>query len=390
MRSRILFGIVAAVAICLAGLWALWRSETPASSPAHDEARSVPREAPPAKEAGAPPTEPPAPEAAGPTLTISGSVLNAETDEPIEGARVVVTISASEEIARPVGEVTTDPDGRYCYRGDLPDGAQNPWLHAYKEGFAPARYKSLNWAARPREQGTFELEPIPLTPGKRVRGLVVRPEGDPSPPGEVIAFRKGPGSYPTWREIDVSPRAIPIEKDGSFVAWLDWDEAAFQANVPGFQPSLSAPTPVRADGSSEVFITLNPGVSVSSRVIDEEGKPVAGATIRIHPLPADRDPDRLFEKYTGSWSFTSDESGAFAFVLPGERLQGFQAGHPDYCPLTQLVSNLSEFPREIVLKRGRTITLRLAGPDGSPILARGLRIELDRGSQASLRHEGAG
>lgn len=159
-----------------------------------------------------------------------------------------------------------------------------------------------------------------------------------------------------WPSADPG-RAVRSDDQGRFALKIPFLTApSLQAAAAGYQ--VAAVRPDRRDG---LTVSLAPAVAVPGLVVDEAGKPVAGAEVDV--IAAEAAPPKGEVR---GWSRT-DASGRFRLdgLEPGERLtarvraSGFAA----------LESTLPPIPADVrfVLQRGRTVVGKVADASGRPV-----------------------
>jgi uncharacterized GH25 family protein/protocatechuate 3,4-dioxygenase beta subunit len=305
-----------------------------------------------------------------------GRVVNA-SERPIAGARVSLRRDAtgdmrslmrmrmfqgSEEAAF---EGVTGADGRFEVR-DLPAGSWS--LEARASGFAPLTVPGLTI---PEGAGSTDLGTVVLTPGVAVEGYVVDPKGRPIEGAEVNASSAAaPLAMARFlRRGEAVPDAI-TGQDGYFRVEdrRAGETVDLDASRSGYAPS-AAPG-VRAPTGEPVRIVLQPASAVEGKVVDDDGRPVAGAKVVV--LPIDRRGG--FQIRDG----TSDDSGAFRIedVPPGEAearatASGFQTA---YLSNLEIRAGQDLKGVEIVLAPGAAVEGRVVSPSGRPVAGADVRV----------------
>ncbi|WP_165068024.1 M56 family metallopeptidase [Paludisphaera rhizosphaerae] len=247
--------------------------------------------APPAKEEAAVQD---AAKPAGETLHYKGTVRDKDTGKPIAGAAVTVRRSDSLYLENRVIEEsrhTTAADGTYEFTIP-PEQTAVPRLrieldvshpdYATREGFGYA-LGVIRKNEKLGEQPFFES--FELRPAKPIMGKVETPEGKPASGVEVQAFSKVEnlpgdeyeyGSFSKTKTDADGLFRLPITTPGSGVFWI--------------LPTTSAPeTHVLADGRRGDLGTfrLKPGVRLSGKSLDVEGKPKPGVLVEIRRIYSD-------------------------------------------------------------------------------------------------------
>jgi thiol-disulfide isomerase/thioredoxin/uncharacterized GH25 family protein len=137
---------------------------------------------------------------------------------------------------------------------------------------------------------------------------------------------------------------------------------------------------------AEYVFRLETAVSAGSRVVDEQGRPIAGATVEVtlvgEPKVANGDGRALYDYglATGSDAATTDAEGRWQIENVPDRPElrlNVRISHPDYVasdvqsrqaePAVATTAMLRQQTATLTLKRGVIVTGRVAAPDGRPI-----------------------
>jgi len=159
------------------------------------------------------------------------------------------------------------------------------------------------------EKPQTALDPSPNTPRKTVNGRVVDPEGKPVA-GAIVTvgqYRRAAigsfGEFADRREVD---RAI-ADREGRFRLTFEdidpgsfgnpemsdrWSMPAVVAWAPGFGPAWPE-TFAREVTEDKPLRLVRDDVPITGRVVDLEGRPVSGATIRINMLNCPRSTEEV-------------------------------------------------------------------------------------------------
>lgn len=306
--------------------------------------------------------------------TAHGRVLD-QAEQPVAGAEVVLSLSPAEgrmgrffrslASGAPGLEATTAADGRFEIR-DLPAGTYE--LTARGRGYAPLTVPGL---AIPAGAGTTDLGTVLLVQGVAVEGLVVDPEGRPVPGAEItvseagnlgmraLLRRQGNPEPPVLTGSDGSFR-IEDRRPGETLGLGAWRAGYAAADVPGVQ--VPSERPVR--------IVLQPTAAVEGRVVDPDGRPIAGATVVA--FASDRMRMRVrVAAAPGPGPATTDDSGLF-------RVEGMEPGTIEIRAMAAgfqaaWLKNLELRPGqdlrgvEVVLAPGAVVEGRVLSPSGRPV-----------------------
>jgi hypothetical protein len=262
------------------------------------------------------------PSAADPAGRISGRVTLEGANTPIAGARIMLMPAGRP--AGPIGpppQTLTDQEGRFAF-DQLTPGTYR--IDAQKTGYAPLLDPSRAPTVQVGAGQAIDGVDLRLQKGAVIAGRLLDPAGDPLPDARVMALRRvsPPGAPP---RLIPAPGAQgqPTNDLGEFrVSGLPPGEY-FVAAMPRFMPmppmfgaaaSGGAASPPRA-GRTTIATTFYPGTTdqaaaqplavtagaevngivvsmqstpafrVSGIVVDENGDPVAGATVMLMADP---------------------------------------------------------------------------------------------------------
>ena len=222
------------------------------------------------------------PKPSGETLNYTGTVRDKNTNKPIAGATVVVrrsVLSAQENRVLQETRHTTGADGTYAFT--IPPEQVSERLlyieldvehpgYATRAGFGYA----LSMTRKNEKLGERPFfETIEMRPAEPITGRVETPEGEPAAGVELLAYSrtdkiaKGQfeyGSFAKAKTDALGKFRLPITTPGQGVFWV--------------LPKSHAPElHVLADGKRGDVgtIILKKGVTVTGRVFDVQGKPLA-------------------------------------------------------------------------------------------------------------------
>jgi protocatechuate 3,4-dioxygenase beta subunit len=279
-----------------------------------------------------------------PASTLAGVVVDDDGD-PVEGAMVLIQGEPAPgwPFAGNVGRGRSGEDGRFTVE-DVPPGRLGAMVRA--DGFLV------------HEEGGLEVAPgedrddlrFVLRPGATIRGRVTDAAGRPIADASVEVLedagfrRSGFGAATTGSDADglfeldgVEPgtRSIAADHDGHVRSVRDLEVTR---------------------GDNRLDFRLEPGLTVSGRVLDEGGAPVSGARVSLES------PDERFTFRSGGE--LTDDAGAFAVegVAPGAytvsaQMEGFAAARQEGVE----VAGAPVAGVELHLSRGTTVTGRLLG-----------------------------
>jgi hypothetical protein len=277
--------------------------------------------------------------AAPATGSVLGVVLEDGTGTPIEGAQVTVMPVRSTSSPVPVFtsdpplSVRTDQNGRFAIRGLEPGRYR---VAAQKSGYAmafgPGAATSIELAA-----GGEAVASLSLQRGVAIVGRVINEAGEPVINGRVMAMRQLNSSFASQSRsapggiVPAGPGAQTNDLGEFRLFGLPAGEYYLQA-MPGpefgralptsrtlvatFFPDASEPgnaqTVVVGAGQTSDAIVIRmkdaPAFQVSGIVLDEAGRPVANAMVRLDP---DVQTGRLYH-FWGLSTTRTNASGAFS------------------------------------------------------------------------------
>ena len=292
-------------------------------------------------------------------------------EAPVAGAEVrLVPVEAGDmrrvffraRLARRGGDedgptpAVTDSEGRFR----LPNLAPGRYhMEVEAAGFAPAAVPGL---AIPAEAGETDLGTVVLAPGVRVEGAVRDPQGAAVADAEVfLAEREAPvfqtGEEPAARS-DAAGRFTVADLEPGKRHMLVVSKAGFSSETAN----------VLAGEGATVEVVLRPAGTISGRVRNEDGDPVAEAAVFAQPEAA-AGPRVLARPRRPA---TTDEQGAFRSedVEPGDvELTVGATGYQRYQRRGLKLAAGGELrDLEIVLLRGATVVGTVTRRDGSPVV----------------------
>jgi hypothetical protein len=233
---------------------------------------------------------------------ISGQVIDGTTGTPVTGANLILQSDSSVRTGGFPGiiSVTLDwgPQGHFRMTSVAPGS----WILVANAG---------------SDQTILYAEaPVNLSPGENLSGLQVtlmppielsgQISADPSPALNLGSLWVN--LQPAFSNALPQPASGGVKPDGTFVL-QNIPPGKFRINVAGFPPQyyLKSATLDGADvlengltlmageppGKLALFLSLDGG-SIQGTVLDEDGKPVAGAVVALIPEPPHRDREDLY------------------------------------------------------------------------------------------------
>ncbi len=303
------------------------------------------------------------------TLHYTGKVKELGTGKPIAGATVIVRRSIlkrnNENTILQETRHTTDANGDYSFTIP-PEQVAERYLYIELDVEHPdyATQAGFGYALsmiRKNEKlgGRPFFENVELRPGKPIAGHVERPDGSPAKGVSILAYsRSGKlkagegfeyGSFSKAKTDDAGNFKVNVTTPGLAVFWILPDDLAGELH--------GVPEGKRGDLGK---FTLKPGVALKGRVLDVQGKPIAGIFVN-----AERERDKEAGEILGGLavadainrSAVTEADGSFTLeplpsgeyrVLPGDRARD-GSERRKVRPLPAVFT-----PRKVTLKEGET------------------------------------
>ncbi|MGE3779684.1 MAG: M56 family metallopeptidase, partial [Pirellulaceae bacterium] len=215
---------------------------------------------------------------------VTGQVLSAE-GKPIGRARVEVSLLRPARGFHGANQPPlhrwrseTNAQGQFVLDArelePVPARAQFYVDSVIAEGYAEGS-GSYSLGARAAARGE-SLAPITLAPGRRVTGRVVTPDGQP-PRNALVRMAGSGGDSRVW-----IPSPSPCAADGTFAIDVALGlDIEVVAHADGFAPKRAA----LAQGQSQLGdIVLERGTSLTGRVLQADGTPVAGTIVALESV----------------------------------------------------------------------------------------------------------
>lgn len=231
-----------------------------------------------------------------PPRVLAGKVVDAASGLPVAGA---VVWSGNPLNAPPV---RSGADG--SFRLEAPSAPEGIRMNAAAAGYLMAERRFVTR----KETGPIRLA---LDPAASLSGVVVDPEGRPVPGASIEPAPQAQRSLNLIR----SQGKVRTGPDGRFrlTGLLPTGTYELTATVQGFATTRrKARTAAPGRPSPEVRIVLDPGRTVLGQVIDEGGRPIAGAALLLFI-------NQRFGQITERFKASSDDTGRFEIrgVSPG-------------------------------------------------------------------------
>lgn len=309
-----------------------------------------------------------------PGVTLAGTLVDDE-GQPVPGAEVLGWTGHrwqidSLRLEQPDRLVRADGRGRFSL-----SGLGSPWLlEPRADGLtASARLHGTLEAGASLDGLTLEL-----TPARWLSGLVLGAGARPLADAEVRASLRLAGAAATLTEHADTYRTGPRRR----VQRSDADGRFRLGPLPGrghhveVEHAEHPPWEGRhAPADGELTIELEPGISLTGRVLAQDGRPLAGATLRLHST-------RLLSQGGNKRSTTSDDGGRFVFtglVADDDNwLLAHAPGHAVHVQQPLAVAAAGNAELRVVLPAARRLAGRVVDADGAPVAQAQVSIEGDR------------
>lgn len=191
---------------------------------------------------------------------IAGSIQDAKSGEPIAGARVLL-----ETAGQAAGAVRTGRDGRF--RLDAPEGISTLHFDSV-DGYLPPDTRALQVTVPAR--GVLELPGLWLAPVSDYTLRVVESDGETPVPGAFVSLL-WPRQF-GWQRGDDAGRLVirfrTLPADNRIIGLAEHPEK-----------DMAALFALDRAHAAEAKVVLLPQASVSGRIVNPKGEPMAGITV---------------------------------------------------------------------------------------------------------------
>ncbi len=289
--------------------------------------------------------------------TVFVRVVDRTTKRPLPAVNLKVWING--KVAR---EHTTDDSGRF----EIPlpaDDSVLVWIAARRDGLIPLRVYLR--APTARETEIPRSYTLAMEPGTSIGGIVRDEAGRPIEGVSVKLYENRPDDG-VRQVYDFGAISARSDRQGRWQIDLipegfDLARLHFRFSHPEFLSSIDAnnqpiATPKELREKSAVLV-LHPGIAVNGRILDRDGRPISGATVRF----GDNQPE--------SSTVSTDAFGRFHVrnAVPRETVVTAQAA--GYAPEMQPVKVQPGLASvELRLGPGNTIRGRVVDREGHPIV----------------------
>lgn len=234
-----------------------------------------------------------------PLPPVTGTLVDAETGAPIQGAGVVAT--PLERLGSATIRVRTGPDGRFDLGHPFPGRYE---LELTSKGHVPV-------CAGPIDLRDASPLSLAMLPAEEVAGTIVDASGRPLPGAEIemvpAAFD---GSAFAQFALESGPRTPgPVRRsapDGGFRTTVPRGTFRLLIRARGHAPLLSERLDASGGPVTGTTLRLRRGAVVRGTALQSDGTPASGVVVCIDPLPGGV-PDRL------AATTAADAEGRFEF-----------------------------------------------------------------------------
>ncbi|HEX3128346.1 MAG TPA: carboxypeptidase regulatory-like domain-containing protein [Thermoanaerobaculia bacterium] len=276
-----------------------------------------------------------------PASAVEGRTVD-DDGQPVAGAKIILLPTERRGGFR-IKDGVSDESGAFRIE-DVPPGALE--AQAVAAGFQPAYLSNLEVRAGQDLKGVE----IVLATGAAVEGRVLSPAGKPVVGATIeLAEEEGAGMFRI-------PVAAMSDGDGRYrLDGIKPGTRTFQATHPGYRRAVRD-LEVRP-GENALDLSLEGGVEVRGRVVDDGGAPVPGASVSLREGWRSWDLPRGTSGADGSFTLTGVADGNYHLSAQKE---GY-AIDPDGEDVTVAGSSVGGL--EVKLSRGGTVTGQLLGLD---------------------------
>ncbi|HEV8658989.1 MAG TPA: carboxypeptidase regulatory-like domain-containing protein [Thermoanaerobaculia bacterium] len=328
------------------------------------------------------------------SASLTGSIRDLKSQAPLAGAEVRLRASNRIDLSE-TWTAFTDAKGNYAINGVAPGAYQ---IVVTRPGYMVAPV-SLSLTANEKAN-----KPLLATQLARVSGMVVDEQKRPVVAARVSSQNVSRGGDPmmmmAMMMIGRASSGSVSAPDGSFTVRADGDTDIHIAAVKKGYPPTKTTTLRLAPGErkSGIMLTIPSGVAITGRVIDKDGKPVAGVSIatteatefsgnmvrRMMALGAQRDRGDDIVKTANDGKFSlrlKEGSYDFAFKHEGFATKTVRA----------LQVNSTTKPIEVTLEPGVEISGRVtrngAGIEGvrMMVIGEGVQASAETAADGSFR-----
>jgi protocatechuate 3,4-dioxygenase beta subunit len=318
------------------------------------------------------------------TLRFTVRILTKEGDQPVEGATVAIGIGDTAQENEPDSLLfgTTDRTGRAEIDGRAghlqmafvthPERATGMWMKQLG-GQVPGMLEGPKKTEIGPSTGEIVFRvPTALVVAGRITGA----DGAPLSGARVFNYGFGIGGGGAVADADGRYR-LPVTGMAGMGA------AMVMVTAPGHvQPAASMMATGKADANGVVThdVRMERAAVVTGRVVDREGRPLAGALVAFHGGGDDKDAMMLGMAMLRPITAYSAEDGSFLVdSAPASRGATITARRTGFVETTSakfdVVSGQAVRAPDLVMRQGVTLVVRVREPGGQP--AKGGRVQVE-------------
>ena len=207
------------------------------------------------------------------SASLSGSIRDMKTQTPVAGAYVSLGVPMRRDAGQ-TSSTITDAKGNYAITGIVPGSYQ---IFVARPGYA---IPPVSVSLTANEKATKLMMAAQLA---RVTGTIVDEQKRPVAAARIATqnVSRGGGGPMNFMMRNGAAQTAASAPDGSFMIRADADTdievAAVKKGYPEAKSSKMRLLP--GERKSGLVLTIPSGLNVSGRVLDKEGRPVAGATV---------------------------------------------------------------------------------------------------------------
>jgi protocatechuate 3,4-dioxygenase beta subunit len=287
-----------------------------------------------------------------PGVSIGGTVTDA-TGAPVPGAKVEAIAISSKTTIR--NSARSEQDGRFEVIG-LIDGAYS--VSATAPGFVVAELK-------PIQAGQKDVQ-IVLEKQGSAQLRVYAKDGRVLPRYQVTVKKYFEGQKQFGNSV-IQPQTARPDRSGIFlVEGLNPDSYVFQIEAEGHAKAFSDPFKVTLGAEAPlVEVRLNEGGGIDGTVVDEQGRPLAGVTVRTLPNDFDENPFTKMFKDMIPFTITqttvqTNANGEYSFRLLNSGTYQLKFIHPEHYDVSlrnnEVVAGVPLKVKQLVMQRGTQVS----------------------------------
>ncbi|HWB11733.1 MAG TPA: carboxypeptidase regulatory-like domain-containing protein [Pirellulales bacterium] len=276
-------------------------------------------------------------------------VVASETDEPVTGVGLDFHGTVGEQSIRKFLISNGDGDAQLTWPAN--EEVKNLWMTAGKTGFVSQHYI---WPGREHKVEMQERIDLRLDPGSTIAGTVQDESGKPVV-GAQLDVRM-PATWPKLANWVFTAATLTTDAEGKWT----WPDAPTDISAVGIGVSHADYLPANssADRGLNNVAVLKKGIEVKGRVVDRNGKPVAGARVRLCLDRFGTNPPHSTTDAEGRFVLNNCKPGPSAVTVEADGLSP---------TLKEVVVGDQTEEVPIELAPGHALTVRVVERDGKPV-----------------------